>query len=326
MPAMRRWLVLGLSVGLLVSTLIAGVGAQTAPSLSNAEFDALFNRLTNWGRWGREDQRGTLNLITASVRQSAAQEVRDGFSVSLARMIITTQDAADAQRARLRMLGTGTSPNNTAGLHTDEFTIAPHGAAFTHFDAPAHFFYRGELYNGVPRTVVTEHGAEKLSVDVDSGGVFTRGVLLDIPRCKGVAQLTLGSPILAADFEACAKSEGLSVRSGDAVLIRTGRAEGAPELRAGVHYSAAEWFKRQDVAVVGTDSSIDQWPSGVQGIRSPIHVLLLVAMGTPILDNLELDELARAAAQRRRWTFLFALTPLRIQGATGSPVNPLALF
>lgn len=304
--------------------LVNGIDAQLSAAMTGAEFEALFARLSNWSRWGATDELGTLNFISPDVRRAAAQEVREGLSLSLTRTVESTQEAADGSHARLRMLGSGATPNITA--HTDELTIAPHGAAFTHFDAPSHFFFEGRLYNGVPRFSVTERGAGRLSVLADIGGVFTRGVLLDLPRCKGVERLPSGSPILQSELNDCAKTEGVALRVGDAVLLRTGRAEGSQDTRAGVQYSAVEWFKTHDVAAVGTDSSIDQWPSGVEGIRSPVHVLLLVAMGTPILDNLALDELAEVTSRRHRWTFLFSVAPLAVSGATGSPVNPLAVF
>ena len=222
------------------------------------------------------------------------------------------------------MLAMGTTVNVTA--HTDELTIAPHGAVFTHFDAPAHFFWKGEMYNGVPRATVRDSGAPRLNVDAAAAGVFTRGVLIDVARCKGVAQLAPATPITDIDLEECLKAERVELGSGDAVLIRTGRASGPPDRRAGLHVSAVQLLKRHDIALAGSDSSIDAWPSGVAGVRSPIHVLLLVAMGTPILDHLELDRLGNLAAEKCRWEFLLTLAPLRIAGATGSAVNPTAIF
>ena len=127
-------------------------------------------------------------------------------------------------------------------------------------------------------------------------------------------------------MDAALKQAGLTLRSGDAVLIRTGRAPRPPDRRAGLHVSTVKWLKDRDVAVVGSDDSIDAWPSGVEGIRSPIHVLLLVAMGTPILDHLDLNALGEAAAARGRWEFVLTFAPLPVIGATGSVVNPIAYF
>jgi kynurenine formamidase len=141
-----------------------------------------------------------------------------------------------------------------------------------------------------------------------------------------VKALEPGYPITIDDLEAALKHTGLTLRSGDAVLIRTGRAPRPPDRRAGLHVSTVKWLRDRDVALVGSDDSIDAWPSEVEGIRSPIHVLLLVAMGTPILDHLDLNALMEAAAQRRRWEFVLTVAPLPVIGATGSLVNPIAFF
>lgn len=177
-----------------------------------------------------------------------------------------------------------------------------------------------------PVPKVTERGAARLSVDHAATGVYARGVLLDIARLKNVRALEPGYPISVRDPEVALKQTGLTVRTGDALLIRTGRAMRPPDRRAGLHVETVKWLKDRDVLLVGSDDSIDAWPSGVEGIRSPIHVLLLVAMGMPILDHLALNDLGMVAAEKRRWEFLLTVAPLRVVGGTGSVVNPIAYF
>ena len=321
---LQRILVAVTTVWMSLSHDMGGQAAVPLQPVSATEFDALLQRLSNWGRWGQDDQIGTLNLLTAETRLAASRLVREGTAVSLSRRIGNNEEATEQRRSILEMLATASTPNVTA--HTDEVTLAPHGAIYSHFDAPSHFFYKGEMYNGVPRSEVTERGAARLSVDHASLGVFTRGVLLDIARLKSVRALHPGYPISIDDLEAALKATGLTLRPGDALLIRTGRAVRPPGQRAGLHVSTVQWLKQRDVALVGSDDSIDAWPSGVDGVRSPIHVLLLVAMGTPILDHLNLDALAMAAAERSRWEFLLTVAPLPVVGATGSVVNPIAYF
>lgn len=163
-------------------------------------------------------------------------------------------------------------------------------------------------------------------------GIFTRAVLFDIPLLKGVPYLEPGTAIYPEDLEAWEKRAGVRVKAGDVVLIRTGRwarrAEKGPwsgDL-AGLHVTATRWLKSRDVAVLGGDSAQDVMPSGVDGVRQPVHLLVLVAMGMPILDNIDPEALSKAAQQRKRWEFLLTTSPLAVPGATGSPLNPIAIF
>ena len=319
-----------LVLGLFAQGLSAQRDERTASSalVTTVEFEALMQSVSNWGRWGRDDQRGTLNLISPAVRRAASMLVRDGAAISLSRLITLSGGTPDSQPGVLDMLSMGSTPGVTS--HSERTTIAPHGPIHTHFDAPSHFFYNELMYNGIPRTAVTEHGAEKLAVTIASTGIHTRGVLIDLPRLKRVPYLEPGTSILVSDLEASLKAAQLELRPGDAVFIRTGRSSmpvTPPPMRiAGLHVSTVRWLRQHDVAVLGSDVGADVWPSGVVGVRSPVHTLLLVAMGTPILDNCDLEELGRATAERKRWDFLLTIAPLRISGATGSAVNPVAVF
>ena len=288
--------------------------------------------LSNWGRWGKDDELGALNLITPAKRKTAAQLVHEGVPVSLYHDA-ETQAAADNPRPfGHEMLVHAGTPN--ASSHSDAFTIAHHGLAHTHLDALCHYFYKDRMYNGMPRSVVTASGSGKLSVQRMKNGIFTRGVLVDIPRLKGVPYLEPGTPIYPEDLDAWEKFARVKIQPGDAVLIRTGRwarraAKGpwaASDHLAGLHASCVRWLKARDIAVLGSDSASEVRPTGVEGIRGPVHTLILVAMGVPILDNCDLEQLGEATQQRKRWEFLLTTAPMSVAGATGSALNPIAVF
>jgi kynurenine formamidase len=306
--------------------------AQTPRSVSQAEFDRWMTELSNWGRWGKEDELGALNLITPAKRKAAAQLVREGVSVSLSHDA-ETQTAADNPRPfGHEMLVHAGSPNATS--HSDAFSIAHHGLAHTHLDALCHYFYKDRMYNGVPRSVVTAKGAEKLSVHRMKQGVFTRGILVDIPRLKNVPFLEPGTPIYSEDLDAWEKFARVKVQPGDVLLVRTGRwarraSKGpwpASDHLAGLHASAVRWLKARDISVLGSDSASEVRPTGVEGMRGPVHTLVLVAMGVPILDNCDLEQLSQESQQRKRWEFLLTTAPMAVPGATGSALNPIAVF
>jgi kynurenine formamidase len=201
-------------------------------------------------------------------------------------------------------------------------------------DALCHYFYKDQMYNGIPRSAVTANGAGRLSIYRAKGGLFSRGILVDIPRLKGVPYLEPGTPIYPEDFDAWEKYAGIKVEAGDIVLVRTGRwarrADKGPwpaaDHLAGMHASSARWLKSRDIAVLGSDSAGEVRPTGVEGMRGPVHTLILVAMGVPILDNCDLEDVSRAAAERKRWEFLLTTAPLAVPGATGSALNPIAVF
>jgi kynurenine formamidase len=303
--------------------------AQRPQPLAKAEVDRLMSELSNWGRWGKTDQRGTVNLITPAVRQAAARLVTEGISVSLSRN--TDPDKAidnDVPFGHRMMIAAG------GEFNMDEFTTAYHGFATTHFDSLSHMFYRGKMYNGYSQSSITEQGAPQLAVTAFRDGLFTRGVLIDIPTLKGLPYLEPSTAIYPDDLDTWERASGIHIQPGDAVFIRTGRwarrAEKGPwdasQHSAGLFASCAKWLKQRDVALLGGDGSHDVLPSGVEGVLWPVHQILLVAMGMPLFDNCDLEELSKMAAARKRWTFLFTAAPLAVTGGTGSPVNPTATF
>ncbi len=302
---------------IVIACLAAVASAQTpAPKLTKADIDGMMKELSNWGRWGKDDQKGTINLITPAKRKQAAAEVKEGVSVSLARDTDATY--------KVKM-----SPPADGQFNMDEQTVFFHGTAHTHFDALSHVFHDGQMYNGFPESSIKPNGAEKLAVTADSDGILTRGVLVDIAWLRGVPYLDQSAVITPSDLDAWEKKTGVHIQSGDAVFIRTGRwAHGVPiDVKSpGLSALCARWLKQRDVAVLGSDGSHDAAPSGIPGVTFPIHQLLIVAMGMPLFDQCDLEALSKAAATRNRWTFLLTAAPVRATGSTGGPVNPIATF
>jgi kynurenine formamidase len=301
-------------------------------SVPRDTFNAWMTRLSNAGRWGAQDELGTLNLITAEKRRVAAQSVRDGISISLASDLVAGPDPNAWLPFHLRVAVFPLDSTTSAAI--DTITLFAHGYAFSHVDALSHFVYQDRLYNGFARDQLAPEGARKLGIEVMQAGIVTRGVIVDIPRLKGVEYLQPGLAVTAGDLEQWERQHRMRIEAGDVVLIRTGRAARTeatgPWLvrndASGPHPSLALWLKERGVAALGSDVANEASPSVVPGVPRPMHLLAIVAMGMPLMDNLNLEQLAREAASRSRPTFLFFAAPLRIRGGTGSPVNPLALF
>lgn len=310
---------------------LAMVGSlASAPVVTHQDVEAMLKKFSNWGRWGKADELGALNLITPEKRKQAALLVKDGISVSLAHDVIK-QRADDSPPFEHKMIETGANSKNGAA---DIYAVQYHGFTATHFDALCHVFWNGKMYNGFSQQEVTASGAGRLSINRIRDGVVTRGVLVDLPRVLGKKYLEGSRAILPEDLDLWEKQSKLRVQPGDALLFRTGRwarraAEGSWDIMknsAGLHASTLPWLKQRDVAVVGSDLATDVMPSGIATIVLPVHLVLINGMGVPILDNLDLEAAAETAAKRGRWEFLLTVAPLRVEGGTGSPVNPIAVF
>jgi kynurenine formamidase len=289
-------------------------------------------KLSNWGRWGKEDQLGAINLITPAKRKQAAALVKEGVSVSLAHDVEKERAADNSNPFQHTMTLTGANPASQFSL--DAYSVNYHGYAHTHLDALCHVFYQGKMYNGFSQEEVTQKGAARLSIINLKQGILTRGILIDVARLKGVPYLEPETPIYVEDLEAWEKKAGVKVSSGDVIFIRTGRwarraAVGPWDVSrhsAGLHASCAQWLKERGVAILGSDAASDVVPSRVEGVNLPIHQLVLVALGIHIFDNCDLEAISEAAAKRNRWEFLLTAAPLAVPGGTGSPLNPIATF
>ncbi len=290
---------------------------------------AFHKTLSNWGRFGPRDQLGTLNLITPEKRASAARLVRTGRTVSASRPLPTQPSLENPNPVAHHMTGTATE-----GWGGDYFAIASHGFATSHIDALCHIFHEGRLYNGYAIETVTAHGALELGIHELRDGIVSRGVLLDVPRARGVPYLENSEPIFPEDLERAERDANLRVEPGDILLVRTGRwalreARGPWDPRlslAGLDASCLPWLHERGVAALGSDGVSDVVPSRVDGVGMPIHTVAIVALGLHLIDNLELEPLAKACVSEGRWEFLLTLAPLVLFRGTASPVNPIALF
>jgi kynurenine formamidase len=310
--------------------------AQRAQRLSRNEFAALFQRLKSTADRGAADRKGALNFLTAAQVTSAAREVRLGRSVSLARPIETEPAADDPEPARYEMTGALAAHHLARGLEfaTDRFAMNVHGDAASHVDALCHVVFDSKLYNDVPVDDVTPRGAITLSIDVIQDGVVGRGVLLDIPRLHGRPWLEPGEAVTGEDLRAAAEAQQVHVGQGDLLFVRVGHFRRRQELgpwevaqaRAGLHPTALEFVADRGVAVLGSDSNNDVAPSRAEGVDFPVHVLAVNALGVHLLDYLQFEDLVGMCKQEQRWTFLVVIAPLRLPGATGSPVNPIAIL
>jgi kynurenine formamidase len=322
---------LAVAAGVLTGSLSAQDG------MTRAQFDALFTQVNNAGRWGAEDERGTLNLITEEVRREAAREVRQGVSVSLARELVPGPiPAAEPMELEfVRVPDSQLGPaDDSVSWTAERFRLLYHGWGFTHVDALSHMSYHGRAYNDEALRRHPDGSPVRNAVRQMRDGIVSRGVLVDVPRLRGVPYLEGRAVITVQDLERWEQHAGVRVRSGDVLLIRTGRwarqaalgpaPEGDPS--PGIDPRVAAWLHARGVAALGDDGGKDPSPSPVPGLNAPLHALTLVAMGMPLFDNLDLEAVARQAAERSRWTFFFVAAPLEIRGATGSPLNPLAVF
>ncbi len=310
--------------------------------LSEQDVIAMMQTVSNWGRWGRDDQLGTLNLITPDKRRRAAALVRDGVPVTCARPI-STEITADTSFQSLRFMVDSGEGRDTCSRErhlerrgASEFIgMVFHGYTITHIDTPAHYFWDGRIYNGRSCNLITSReGATVESVELLHDGVVSRGVLLDVAALRG-RWLEAGEGVMPEDLDAAEKAQGVRVESGDVLLVRTGYyarrlAEGPRHpLKDGspaLHVASMPWLHERGVAMLGTDTHNDLSPLTHPGIGNVVHTVGLVAMGLWLIDNANLEPLAEACTLRRRWEFLLTLAPLRLPATTGSPVNPIALF
>lgn len=316
---------------LLLAALFATavLSAADKPQVTNAQIAKWMTELSNWGRWGKDDQRGTLNLITPEKRKAALRLARDGVSVSLAHTVDKEQ-AADSPRP----LGQQMTLDN-AGHAMDLYTIWYHGSVITHIDSLCHYSFEGKIYNGFDRSRIAQGpGCVQNGVEHQKDGIMTRGVLVDLPRMKNVPYLEPGTAVYPSDLEAWEKFANVKIGSGDAVFLRTGRwarrADKGPwnvaREAAGWHASVIPWLKQRDIALLGNDAVNDVQPSGIEGNGRPIHQLAIVALGLPLVDVMDLEAAAETAARLHRWEFLLTAAPVPVLGGTGFPLNPIATF
>jgi kynurenine formamidase len=316
-----------------------------APKVKNAkmsleEFDKLFESLKNWERWGPDDEKGTLNYITPDKVSAAAALVKSGRSVSM-EIPLNTQAGPDNPNPAIHYMSTTHDVNVGSGellrFATDFLGIQFHGDCHTHIDALCHIAYRGQLYNGRPADMVTSRGALGLDITTLGDGVVGRGVLIDVPRYRGVRWIEPGEAITRQEIEAVEESEGVRLAEGDIMVFRTGHHRRRLELgawdpgytgegRAGLDPYSLTLMHERKVAVFLPDGDGETVPGPMEEIEYPIHPLQVAAMGMTVADSLQFEDLARVCEEEGRWEFLVVLAPLRLPKATGSPFNPIAVF
>jgi kynurenine formamidase len=334
-----RVLMIGLIVlGVTVSIFYAQSQSSARPVItSEADFRRAMKELSNWGRWGTDDELGAANLITPAKRKQALALAKEGVPISLAHDI-PQEKAADAPNILERVLG----PVNTAGTADQySYTGTYHGIVHSHLDAvDCHMMVDGKGYNGrAMEDITAAGGCPKGNINALKDGVVTRAILFDATLLPGKATaqgwLEPGTAIHREDLEALEKLEHVKVSAGDVMLLHTGRWKRRAALGAwpretgfaGYHADVAYFIKERGVAFIGGDGPNDVYPSGVpMAYANPLHRLALVAMGVSIFDNLDFGRAAEQAKRLNRYEFLFSAAPLRIELGTGSPLNPLAIF
>ena len=308
---------------------------------AHPHFDDVAAGVRNWGRWGPDDELGTLNLIDEAARRRAAASVVSGKAFALGLPLAESEGIqvgfvegrVNASHTMIKVNDPETADTNWVSFSEDVLTLGTQSS--THWDALAHCSYAGVLYNGFPASSVTSEGADRDGIH-RVGTVVTRGVLLDVARAFGREVLEPGYPITPADLDAACALAQVTVAPGDIVLVRTGQMvhlrPGQRDLVAytwpspGLTVETAVWFHEHDVAAVATDTFVfEVYPCQYEEEYLPVHVLHLVEMGMTQGQNWVLDPLADDCSADGRYTFLLDATPLPLVGGLGSPVNPVAL-
>jgi kynurenine formamidase len=308
---------------------------HSAGKVSKEEFDAIADRVRVWG--GGRPGIPLFTRITPEVTVSALHGVRTGRTVSLGRRwpvhaaVDNLRPAAHYMSKVGEILADGDiEPTG----YMDYIGADYHGKAVSHIDAFCHIAYNDRIFGGYPaRELVSGAGFPEGDVTL-YGPLVTRGVLVDMARAEGREWSEPPTAWELGQIQAALDDQGVTLRSGDAVLFRSGHERRRAALgpwdadasAAGVHVEAVEWLIDQGVALIGADGETDVRPSPVEGVTLPIHVLTLNMAGIPLMDNLKLDDLGDVAAQEGRWEFALVVTPLSITGGTGSPVSPVAVF
>ena len=306
-------------------------------STEKKEFDNVFNIVSNTGKWGTSDKKGTVNYIDNNKILNALKIPRKGISVSLSFDI--TNDSTQINHSKFDEFTKYEHQATSSEFRgynwaSDNYSISYHGFTVSHMDGLAHLAQDGKLYNGYDASKISPQGFEELGIEAFNEGIISKGVLIDIPLLYNKDYIEAGTKISIQDIIRFEKKFNVKIEKGDVVLVRTGRwsekkTKGdwdSSKTSAGLNYNVAMLLNERKVAVLGSDGTNDVQPSGIPEEGSPVHKLTLVAMGMPLLDNLNLEKLSKMAQKQNRWEFMISILPLRFKGGTGSPVNAIALF
>ncbi|MCX5381810.1 cyclase family protein [Streptomyces sp. NBC_00083] len=303
------------------------------------EFHEIAKRVNNWGRWGSDDERGTLNLITDEVVREAAGHIRRGRRIPLALPLRQDGVQTGVIPGRVNPLHTMVQINQelfgpgTIACSDDAVTFGLQSA--THWDALTHVSHSGKIYNGRPATTITAHGGAEFSGIDKPRHVVSRGVLLDVARAKGLDRLAGGHAVTPEDLSEAEEFAGVTVRAGDVVLVRTGQIQaylagdrhGYAYPSPGLSVRTPEWFHARDVAAVANDTlTFEVFPPEIEDLWLPVHALDLVEMGMLQGQNWNLEELSTACAEEGRYAFWLSAMPEPFVGGVGTPVAPVAVL
>lgn len=303
------------------------------------EFAEIARRVNNWGRWGADDEAGTLNLVTDAVVRRAAAGVRAGRRVPLA--LPLQQDGVQTGMipGRVNPLHTMVALNlemfgpRTVATSDDAVTMGLQAA--THWDGLGHVSHGGRIYNGRPADSITAHAGAAFGGIEKTRPLVSRGVLLDIARARGGDRLPAGHAVGPEDLAAAEEFAGVRVGAGDVVLVRTGQMRhylagdkhAYAHPTSGLSLHAPEWFHARDVAAVANDTlTFEVVPPQIENLWLPVHALHLVEMGMLQGQNWNLEELSEVCADEARYSFLLSAPPEPFTGATGAPVAPVAVL
>lgn len=303
------------------------------PAPSRDEIMVNFKERRNWGRWGDDDSVGAVNLITVEKRMAALASVRNGRTVSLSRPYPKDPSVLNPTPAQ-HFMRTFDRGDEGDGAVVDYYGFIYHGHTFTHVDALCHIWDSDGIWQGrdPEEAIDSATGATFADVTAWNQGIFTKAVLLDVPRFRDEPYVKLDEPVMGAELQDIADSQGVTVEPGDALLVYSGREAyqaanpddffGSPP-SPGLHASCSIFIRDKDVSMLGWDM-MDHRPSEY-GLAWPVHGVIF-SFGVVLLDNALLQPLAEACAEEGRYEMLLCVLPLNIQGGTGSPVNPIAVF
>ena len=307
--------------------------------VSKQEFEGIFQGVCNWGRWGADDEKGTLNYITPNHVRNAAKLVKSGRTVSMA-IPINKVAGPENPHPPVHCITHNHDIDLEQGephVATDYFASGCHGDCHTHVDALCHISYKGKLYNGKPAGSVTSMGPLLEDITAYAHGIVGRGVLLDVPSLRGVKWLEPGEAVTAEELLAAEQAQGVRLGEGDLLVFRTGhhrrRLEVGPwnngyggEGKAGLHVDAMPLLHERKVAAFLPDGDGETIPCNVEGMAYPVHAIQLASMGMCCADSLQFEDLVKVCQEEKRWEFMAVLAPLRLPGGTGSLLNPIAVF
>jgi len=315
---------------ILLLLIVPVVSYGQSLSAEKKSFDNLFKKLDNTGKWGQNDRLGTINYITSEKVKSSLKYIKKGVSVSLSFKI--TEDSLapnNFNSDKLSSYSHETNELNFKGYNwvTDNFSISYHGHTHSHIDALNHLSHNGLYYNQLK-------SPDELGVENLKNGVLTKAILIDLPLLKGKEFVEAGYKISVKDIIEFEKKFNVKIERGDILLIRTGRWK-QKEIKGewnfllkstGLHYNVMQFLSEREISILGSDGTNDSNPPLIEEEGSPIHKLSIVAMGMPLLDNLNLEQLSKKAKLFSTWEFFISVQPLKIDKGTGSPINAIALF